>query len=142
VGAWLSDLIVALAVALMVLVVVDLLRRPSSRVAVIGGLGVVGAGLGLALIWWPFYASTGAGCNISPTTLVLGEAGSPRWVEEAPDETDRESTASCISRARWRTAGGAVLVVVPWAAYLVLARTRSGGAARPDGGTARAAEDG
>jgi len=122
-GSWLFNLLIALTVALMALVVVDLFRRRASFIALGGGTAVVAAILGLALIWWPYYASTGAECGISPTTEVLGKAGSSEQVEEAPEEIEKLSTMSCISRARWRTAGGTALVVMPWAGYLLLTRT-------------------
>ncbi|ROS27986.1 hypothetical protein [Cellulomonas sp. PhB150] len=114
-------LLTALGVGFVVLQ--DLSAKPCPwrrRVAALGALFLVTAGLTLTLS--PYTASTGAECDLSPTTSVLGPEGSQARIDEAPDETDRASTESCTNQARARTAAAAALVLLGSVGYAIVRR--------------------
>lgn len=114
-------LLTSLGVALVVMK--DLSGSPCPwrrRVVALGALFLVTAGMALTLS--PYTSASGAVCTTSPTTYVLGPDGSQARIDEAPDETDRASTESCINRAQARTAGAVALVLLGSVGYAIVRR--------------------
>ncbi len=132
-GEALFVVLVALGLVAVALAARDVLAAPTARTLAVGGAVTALVLGGLALTLTPVTASTGATCQLQPTTTVLGPDGAQERVDEAAPGTDRRSVTSCIETARTRTAGASACIVVAAGGYAVAwrrRRTRSGPARR------------